>query len=111
MKNRHYMLEGVPTLEVNDPAGLGEHQLIDVREPHEFDGELGHIANALLVPLGGLTEFLKREDKHSKILFICRSGARSGRATLQAMAAGFTDVSNMAGGMLEWNSRGFPVER
>lgn len=98
-------------MEIN-PDSIKDFELIDVRGPDEFIGELGHIKGARLMTLGkDLDEYLQREDKHKKILFICRSGARSGKATEQALSLGFSRVYNMEGGMLLWNEKRYPVER
>jgi rhodanese-related sulfurtransferase len=40
---------------------------------------------------------------------VCRSGARSGRAAAALLGMGFTDVTNLTGGMLAWNAAGLPV--
>ncbi len=113
MENKINIKDGVPTLQVKDPSTLNEYELIDVRRPDEWNGELAHIKNAKLIPLGNdLMQFLNSGgDKNRKILFICRSGGRSGTATEQAMALGFKNVFNMEGGMLYWNEKKFPVER
>ena len=80
------------------------YSLIDVRTPEEYEGELGHIEGARLITLGEeLTEWLKKQDKSSKIIFICRSGGRSGKATEEAIDMGVKDSVNMIGGMLLWN--------
>lgn len=112
MKNFIVTKDNIPTLQVNDPASLGEYTLIDVRRPDEFNAELGHIEGAKLVTLGPeLDLYLKNEARNKKILFICRSSARSGKATVQAMGLGFKDVLNMEGGMLYWNEKNFPIKR
>lgn len=85
--------------------------LIDVRRPDEFDGELSHIPGAKLITIGpDLDAFLKAHDKDDEIVFVCRSGARSGRATLQSRSMGFSKSVNLQGGMLLWNERKYPVE-
>lgn len=112
MKNKELNIDGVPTLEVNDPTSIDHFALIDVRRPEEFTGELGHIPGAKLCTLGEeLDQFLKTEDKSLSILFICRSGARSARATDQALALGFQKVFNMRGGMIYWNEMKFPISK
>ncbi len=79
-------------------------RLIDVRRPDEFTGELGHIAGSSLVTLGpDLEQWLTRADRSEEIVFICRSGGRSGQATLMAKEKGFQFAVNMQGGMLRWN--------
>lgn len=90
---------------------LGEVTLIDVRRPDEFNGELAHIPGSKLVTLGPeLDDFLKSHSKDDEVVFICRSGARSGRATLQGRALGFSKCVNLQGGMLLWKQRKFPTE-
>lgn len=86
--------------------------LIDVRSLEEFHGELGHVPSSQLVTLGeDLAQYLNLMDKAKKTIFICRSGARSGRATALAMQMGFNQVYNMKGGMILWNELGLKVER
>ena len=53
---------------------------IDVREPDEFSGPLGHLPGAELVPLGTLEAVARSWSRETPLLLICRSGARSGRA-------------------------------
>lgn len=89
---------------------IGKLTLIDVRRPDEFDGELSHIPGARLLTLGpDLDSFLALHDKNDELVFVCRSGARSGRATLQGRAMGFSKCVNLQGGMLLWNERKLPV--
>jgi glyoxylase-like metal-dependent hydrolase (beta-lactamase superfamily II)/rhodanese-related sulfurtransferase len=86
--------------------------LIDVRRPDEFNGEYGHIEGAKLVTLGpDLMKYLETEDKEKEIVFICRSGNRSGQATALAQQLGFKYAANMVGGMINWNLQQLPVVR
>ncbi|MES2770259.1 MAG: rhodanese-like domain-containing protein [Bdellovibrionota bacterium] len=107
------LVEGVP--EITPKAFknyTGKITLIDVRRPDEFDGELSHIPGAKLITLGpDLDAFLSTHDKDDEIVFVCRSGARSGRATLQSRTMGFSKSVNLQGGMLLWNERKYPVEK
>lgn len=91
---------------------IGKVTLIDVRRPDEFNGELSHIPGAKLITLGPeLDSFLQSHDKEDDIVFVCRSGARSGRATLQSRAMGFLKSVNLQGGMILWNTKKLPLER
>ena len=73
--------------------------LIDVREVGEVED--GHIPGIVNIPLG-LLEFRMHElDKKQPYVMICRSGGRSGQATMFLESQGF-DVTNMSGGMLDW---------
>ena len=89
---------------------LGEVQIVDVREPDEFNGALGHVEGAKLLPLGNLPEKMKQLNHTKPIVVICRSGARSAQATQVLANAGFDKVANLSGGMLRWRAQRFPVE-
>lgn len=74
-------------------------KLIDVREVDEVKS--GHIPGVIHIPLG-LLEFRMHElDPKESYIMVCRSSARSGRATQFLASRGF-DVTNMVGGMLAW---------
>jgi glyoxylase-like metal-dependent hydrolase (beta-lactamase superfamily II)/rhodanese-related sulfurtransferase len=96
------------------PEWLAEHtarvQVIDVREPPEFTGALGHIEGAKLLPLGSLMERKQEIAKDRPVVAVCRSGARSAQATVLLRNAGYARVANLAGGMLRWRSQRLPVE-
>jgi len=85
-------------------------QLIDVREPAEFNGGLGHIHGAKLIPLGELAGRITELVRERPVVAVCRSGARSAQATVILQQAGFKDAANLAGGMLRWRADGHPVE-
>lgn len=86
-------------------------RLIDVRRPNEFEGgELGHIAGSELIVLDTLPMRIEELPKDETIVFICRSGNRSGQAAAFAQKNGFTNVYNMKGGMLAWNELQYEVE-
>lgn len=74
---------------------------IDVREPHEFD-EFNLGAN--LIPLGTVPERIGDfiDHKDDEIIIHCRSGKRSAMAQSMFQQAGFTNVRNVEGGVLDW---------
>lgn len=84
--------------------------LIDVRTPEEYTGELGHVAGATLITLDQLPQRLNEVPKDKTVIFICRSGKRSGNACAFAKENGFQNVYNMLGGMIAWNEQKFPTE-
>jgi glyoxylase-like metal-dependent hydrolase (beta-lactamase superfamily II)/rhodanese-related sulfurtransferase len=84
-------------------------QVIDVRQPDEYTGPLGHIEGAQLIPLPELAHRTEEIDKSRPAVMVCRSGARSAQATNILQRAGFDRVANMTGGMLRWRSEGHPV--
>lgn len=112
------VVDGIPEISCEDlrrhlpDAAQGKIQLIDVRRPDEFNNELGHVPGARLVTLGPeLTEFLQKGDRNQEIVFLCRSGGRSGSATSESIQLGYKKTINMVGGMIRWNEKQFQVER
>jgi glyoxylase-like metal-dependent hydrolase (beta-lactamase superfamily II)/rhodanese-related sulfurtransferase len=96
------------------PQWLEDHlkdiQIVDVRESSEFEGPLGRIPGAELIPLGQLTERAAELSMDKPIVAVCRAGGRSAQATLMLRRAGFENVANLAGGMLRWRAQRCPVE-
>lgn len=92
-------------------ASAGKCRLVDVREPHEYTGELGHIDGAELVPLATVEAAASAWDKKEELVLVCRSGNRSGKAAAALLALGFEKPMNMVGGMLAWNEHGLPVAK
>ena len=89
---------------------VGRAQLIDVREPAEYNGPLGHIHGSTLIPLGELAKHTDELDRDRPLVAVCRSGARSAQAVVLLQKAGFSRVANLAGGMLRWRAAGYAVE-
>jgi adenylyltransferase/sulfurtransferase len=98
-------IDGIPQITVFDLKRKQDaHEdffLLDVREPHEVP-----IAslNAPLIPVGSLESRLGEipVTKDAEIVIHCRSGARSQKAALILKQHGFTNVQNLAGGILDW---------
>lgn len=89
---------------------LERHRLIDVREPFELHGPLGHVAGVERIDRSALparAESLRGEP----LLVICRSGRRSAAACQSLVEHGARDVTNLAGGMIAWHAAGLPVVR
>jgi rhodanese-related sulfurtransferase len=87
-----------------------EVQIVDVREPSEFTGPLGHISGATLIPLGQLQLRANEIARDRPIVTVCRAGSRSTQAYNLLRQAGFPNVANLSGGMLRWRAEGLPVE-
>ena len=96
-----------------DPEWVAEHadevQIVDVREPDEFTGPLGHVPGARLIPLSHLARRAETLRSDRPVVAVCRSGGRSGQAVVLLEKAGFTKVANLSGGMLSWNQQRLPV--
>ena len=85
-------------------------QIVDVREASEYSGPLGHIQSAVIIPLGELAARASDLARDRPVVAVCRSGARSAQACVILQRMGYTDVANLAGGMLRWRAEGFGVE-
>ena len=83
--------------------------LLDVREPDEYSAI--HAPDAKLIPLGQLNARLKEIEayKDKPIVVMCRSGRRSAQAVSLLKEAGYTQVSNVKGGIVAWEGSGLAV--
>jgi rhodanese-related sulfurtransferase len=97
----------LPPKEVAERIEKGEAQLIDVREPYEW--EAGHIAAAVHIELERLAGRAGEIDKERPVIFQCRMGRRSALATEAFLASGY-DAYNLRGGLLAWAEEGLPLE-
>ena len=84
--------------------------IIDVREPNEYTGALGHIRGARLIPLGELKQRAAEISRDKPVVAVCRSGARSAQAVVMLQKEGIRDIANLNGGMLRWRAEGCPAE-
>ncbi len=86
--------------------------ILDVRGADEFAGKFGHIADALNVALpqllGRVDEFARYRDRD--LVLVCHTQIRSAQAAHLLNQAGFSRVSVLRGGMVEWRRQGLPVE-
>lgn len=112
-ENRLRSPDGVWEISVNElHQNLDKFELIDVRRPDEFTGELGHIDGAKLSTLQTDFQRLVAElDPTKTYAFICRSGQRSLMAGAMAIERGVKNVYNMTGGMIAWNEANLPTSR
>jgi sulfur dioxygenase len=94
-------------------GGAAPPLILDVREPEEFVGELGHVEGALLIPMDALVRRFPKLAGYidRDVVVVCRAGARSRSACAMLRAAGFKHVRNLAGGMLAWSGAGLPIAR
>jgi len=87
--------------------------LLDMREPDEYSDELGHIPGSVLIPLKEVPTRAEEVEQHkdTQVIVVCRAGVRSTTAAAILTGLGFRHVSNLKGGMLDWNEQQLPVER
>ena len=81
--------------------------VLDVRQPEEWIDY--HIPGTTLIPLGDLEGRMDELPRDQEIVVVCRSGNRSGVGRDALIKAGFTDVTSMAGGLVQWRAAGYPT--
>ena len=80
----------------------GSPVLLDVREPFELTGELGHLPGITHIPLGSLGSRFRELPQDKDIVIICKTGVRASAAARFLNQAGFSKVEVLAGGMVRW---------
>ncbi len=100
---------GVPEI---GPEWVARHRtdvhILDVRSVSEFEGELGHVMGARLVPLEELRARTSEVRDDKPVVILCQTGKRSALAAVILKKAGITRVANVAGGMVRWRELGLP---
>jgi sulfur dioxygenase len=96
------------------PEWVAEHRsqvhVLDVRARTEFDGELGHLDGAQLIPLDELGSRVAEVMTDKPIVVICQTGRRSALGAGILEKAGRSRVANVAGGMVAWRNLGLPTQ-
>jgi rhodanese-related sulfurtransferase len=86
-------------------AGDAPPVVLDVRGPDEFTGPLGHIAGAVNIPLGELSDRVPELAAAQRpIVTVCLTDKRSSQAALQLGTAGVKRVAVLRGGMRRWRA-------
>ena len=96
-------MQNITAEELKARLDAGEKvNLVDVREPNEHaEFNIG----GQLVPLGQIRNFQVDELENlrdAEVIVYCRSGNRSGQAAMLLETMGFSNVNNLAGGMMRW---------
>lgn len=98
----------VTEVSVMEVKAMKEIVLLDARELKEF--KVSHLPGAQFVGFDTFEkESLKSISKNKKIVIYCSMGYRSEKIAEKIKAEGFTDVSNLYGGIFEWVNQGNPV--
>lgn len=97
------VLEEISVAELSDLIKNNpEAQVIDVREPHEF--EIARIPNTKLIPLSQVVQRAKEIDPSRTAILHCKSGVRSGKAIKALQESGYKGkLLNLKGGILAWS--------
>jgi len=83
--------------------------IIDVRERDEFAEVSSPIAKNVPLSEFVIEDATKGSNFETPIFVLCRSGRRSRKAAEMLLAAGFTSVYNIEGGMIDWEASGLSV--
>lgn len=83
--------------------GYRKAQLIDVREPNEFEG--GHILGARNIPLTQLKMRLQEIRTDKPVYLYCQGSSRSGRAAQILYKHGCRDIYRLKGGFKKWTGK------
>lgn len=100
---------GSKEISVDEAAAKGDQGvfILDVRTQEEW--EEYHIAGSTLIPLDELETRVDEVPRDQEVVVVCRAGNRSREGRDILLRAGFTDVSSMKGGLLDWQAQGYPV--
>jgi rhodanese-related sulfurtransferase len=91
-----------PALAAERLAAIEPPLAVDVRAPREREAK--HIEGSLSLPLNHLTERVAELPKDRPLLVYCAGGYRSSIAASLLLRHGFTDVTEIAGGIAAWES-------
>lgn len=83
--------------------GYRKAQLIDVREPNEFEN--GHILGARNIPLSQMKMRMKELRPDKPVYLYCQSGMRSARVAQFLHRKGYKDLSHLQGGFKKWSGK------
>jgi rhodanese-related sulfurtransferase len=99
----------VTPAELNAMLGKKDFVLVNVHVP--YAGEIAPTDR--FIPFDAIEAGLRKLSvrKGAKVVLYCRSGAMSAIAARALVRAGYTDVSNLAGGMVAWEGAGLPLAR
>ncbi|HLG27198.1 MAG TPA: rhodanese-like domain-containing protein [Paenisporosarcina sp.] len=83
--------------------GYRKAQLVDVREPKEFDG--GHILGARNIPSSQMRQRVKEIRSDKPVYLYCQNSARSARTALFLKKKGYTQIYQLEGGFKKWTGK------
>ncbi|MBI4485067.1 MAG: rhodanese-like domain-containing protein, partial [Acidobacteria bacterium] len=83
-------------------------KIVDVREPNEY--QINRIPGSVLMPLGDVPARYRELDPNDEIVVHCKMGGRSAKAADFLRAAGFRNVLNLKGGILDWIDKVDPTQ-
>lgn len=102
-------VKNISARELTNMLPANNLQVVDVRGTSEYQS--GHIADALHLHLGYLTENLEKLPRDKTLVLQCGGGDRSSTACSLLAQHGFTNTMNLVGGLGAWMKEGLPLER
>jgi rhodanese-related sulfurtransferase len=95
-------VKNISVEEMQSLLKMDEVQLVDVRTPKEY--ESGYIANSQNIDYmaSDFDEAVKVLNKEFPVILYCRSGRRSADGSKKLLKAGFVEVYNLEGGIIQW---------
>ncbi len=98
------MIKSISPQELHEQLNNPEKKqlLLDVREPEEY--EICHIENSVHIPMSEITRRTGELDQEQDIIVICHHGMRSMQVAMFLEGNGFSNISNLSGGIEAWAS-------
>ncbi|UGS20076.1 rhodanese-like domain-containing protein [Flavobacterium cyclinae] len=105
-------VEGVQVLDVSKyekKMTQPDVQIVDVRTPEEFAE--GHLENAINIDITAddFDTKITALDKEKPVMVYCKAGGRSAKASSRLNELGFKNISDLEGGIINWNSENKPI--
>jgi len=102
----------VKEISVTDAKELSDKGvlLVDVREKDEVAAVAYGVEKIVNIPLSEFESRFEEIPTEEEVVMVCRSGKRSYNATAFLLSKGYTNVVNMAGGILGWQQYGLDVK-
>lgn len=101
-------------LEIQPPEALEKSSqgilFVDVREPDEIAQLAYDVPEIVAIPLSQFESRYAEVPRDREIVMVCKGGGRSLKTTRFLRDHGYTQVSNMDGGIIQWVQRGYPVK-
>ena len=92
----------ITALQLQDRLKTNHLQLVDVREPHEW--EICHIDGAQLIPLKEIEGRSPELNRDNEIILYCKGGVRSMKALKVLQEQGFSNIKSLRGGITAWSN-------
>ena len=111
--NSQKVNSGIPAnVTVSEASKLltGDVLMIDVRNSDELAVQSYNVKNMINIPLDSIEYKISMIPKDKTVILACQRGGRSQRAYNLLKEKGFTNITNMEGGMEAWKGAGLPTK-